>query len=191
MRVLVVDDEIRNAELTALELRDAGHAVDFVNRGELALKKLEGAPFDALVTDLRMPSPNGLELLAQAKQRWPDLTVVLMTAYAETETARQAFKSGAYDYVNKEGEFREELKGILGRAEREDHLRRENRRLEGTVDSLKKGLTTVVGESPALRQALSLAQRVAVTDSTVLLRGESGTGKIGRASCRERVYVLV
>ncbi len=177
MRVLVVDDEIRNAELTALELRDAGHEVDFVNRGELALRKLEGAPFDALVTDLRMPPPNGLELLAQAKKRWPDLTVVLMTAYAETETARQAFKSGAYDYVNKEGEFREELKDILGRAQREDLLKRENRRLEGTVDSLKKGLATVVGESPALRQALSLAQRVALTDSTVLLRGESGTGK--------------
>ena len=100
-----------------------------------------------------------------------------MTAYATVDSARRALREGAYDYVDKEGEFRDELKAILERAARETRLQAENRRLEGTVDSLKKGLTTVVGESPAVKQALSLAERVAGTDSTVLLRGESGTGK--------------
>jgi DNA-binding NtrC family response regulator len=177
VRVLVVDDEIKNAELTALGLRDAGHHVAFVQRGAEALAELEKGGFDALVTDLRMPPPDGLELLAQARKRHPELTVILMTAYADTETARRAFRSGAYDYVNKEGDFLEELRGILARAEREGRLAEQNERLAGTVDSLKKGLATVVGSSPALKQALSFAERVAATDSTVLLRGESGSGK--------------
>jgi two-component system NtrC family response regulator len=177
MRVLVVDDEIKNAELTALELRDAGHEVEFVNGSALALRKLEQGPYDAVITDLRMAPPDGLALLSEVRRRWPATLVVLMTAYATVDSARRALREGAYDYVDKEGEFRDELKAILERAARETRLQAENRRLEGTVDSLKKGLTTVVGESPAVKQALSLAERVAGTDSTVLLRGESGTGK--------------
>src|SRR4051812_47006863 len=115
MRVLVVDDEVRNAELTALALRDAGHETEFVNGSAAALKRLETQPFDAVVTDLRMAPPDGLALLQQVKQRWTDVTVVLMTAYASLETARKALKLGAYDYVDKEGGFREELKTILER----------------------------------------------------------------------------
>ena len=177
MRVLVVDDEIKNAELTALELRDAGHDVAFVNGGAAALRLLEAGPFEAVITDLRMPAPDGLALLGEARRRWPQTRVVLMTAYATLESARTALKQGAYDYVDKEGQFREELKEIVARAEREIRLVADKTRLEGTVESLKKGLTTVVGEAPALSRAVGLAERVAVTDSTVLLRGESGTGK--------------
>jgi DNA-binding NtrC family response regulator len=177
VRVLVVDDEIKNAELTALDLRDAGHRAEFVQRGAEAISKIESGGFDALVTDLRMPPPDGLEVLAQAKQRRPELIVILMTAYADTETARRAFRGGAYDYVNKEGDFLEELRNILARAEREGRLAARNERLEGEVDSLKRGLATVVGSSTALKRALALAERVAGTDSTVLLRGESGSGK--------------
>ncbi|HET9328800.1 MAG TPA: sigma-54 dependent transcriptional regulator [Candidatus Eisenbacteria bacterium] len=177
MRVLVVDDEIKNAELTALELEDAGHEVQFVNGGKPALNRLAAAPFDAVITDLRMPPPDGLALLAEVRRRWPSIHVVLMTAYATIDTARRALKEGAYDYVDKEGEFRDELARILERLGREEDLKSENRRLEGTVDSLRRGLTTVIGESPALRQAVALAERVAPTSSTVLLRGESGTGK--------------
>jgi DNA-binding NtrC family response regulator len=177
VRVLVVDDEVRNAELTALELRDAGHETDFVNGGAAALRRLEGAAFDAVVTDLRMAPPDGLVLLGEVKKRWPETTVVLMTAYASLETARRALRLGAYDYVDKEGEFREELKGILEKAARERHLTSENRRLTGAVDSLTRDLTHVVGTAPATARAVALAQKVAATDSTVLLRGESGTGK--------------
>ncbi len=177
MRVLVVDDEVRNAELTALELRDAGHETDFVNGGAAALKRLEGSPFDAVVTDLRMAPPDGLALLGEVKKRWPDVTVVLMTAYASHETARRALKLGAYDYVDKEGEFREELKAVLEKAARERRLAFENVRLAGTVDSLTRDLATIVGRAPAMARAVELARKVAATDSTVLLRGESGTGK--------------
>ena len=177
MRVLVVDDEVRNAELTALALKDAGHETEFVNGSRAALKRMEAAPFDAMVTDLRMAPPDGLALLQEVRRRWPGTTVVLMTAYASMDTARQALKSGAYDYVDKEGEFREELKSILGKAALERELKADNERLSGTVDSLKRGLATIVGESRPMLQTIELARKVAVTDSTVLLCGESGTGK--------------
>jgi DNA-binding NtrC family response regulator len=177
MRVLVVDDEIRNAELTALDLRDAGHDAEFVGSGEDALRRMEAAPFEAVITDLRMKPPDGLALLETIRKRWPATTVVLMTAYASMDSARRALKSGAYDYVDKEGEFREELKSILERVARARDLEAANRRLESTVDSLTRGLATIVGESPATRRAVELARKVAVTDSTVLLLGESGSGK--------------
>ncbi len=177
MRVLVVDDEVRNAELTALELADGGHDTAFVNGGAAALARMEEKPFEAVVTDLRMAPPDGLQLLAEVRRRWPETTVVLMTAYASMDTARRALREGAYDYVDKEGEFREELKTILDKAARERQLVGENARLSGTVERLKQGVAEVIGESAAVRAALDLARKVAVTDSTVLLRGESGTGK--------------
>ena len=177
MRVLVVDDEVKNAELTALALRDAGHDAAFVNAGEAALQRMEAAPFDAVVTDLRMPRMDGLELMRELRHRWPRTTLVIMTAYGDQETGRRALRDGAFAYVHKEGDFAGEIAAHLARAARERELESDNRRLAGTVDSLRKGLATVVGDSPALRQALALAEKVAATDSTVLLRGESGTGK--------------
>ena len=177
MRVLVVDDEVRNAELTALELRDAGHETEFVSGGAAALRRLEAAAFDAVVTDLRMAPPDGLALLGEVRRRWPATTVVLMTAYASLETARRALKLGADDYVDKQGEFREELKAILEKAARERRLTAENQRLSHTVDSLTRDLTAIVGGAPSLVRVVELARKVAPTDSTVLLRGESGTGK--------------
>ena len=176
MRVLVVDDEVRNAELTALELADAGHAAEFVNGSNAALKKLEAATFEAVVTDLRMAPPDGLALLREVRSRWPDTTVVLMTAYASLETARKALREGAYDYVDKEGSFLDELKTILEKVARERDLVAENQRLAGALDSAE-GLAAVVGDAAATRRVVDLARKVAPTDSTVLLRGESGTGK--------------
>jgi two-component system NtrC family response regulator len=138
---------------------------------------MEAASFDAVVTDLRMPPPDGLALLDEIKRRWPDTEVVFMTAYADVEFARRAFKRGAFDYVDKDRDFRTRLKDLLEKVGRARELRAENQRLSGTVDSLKRGLATIIGESRAMRQTVELARKVAATDSTVLLRGESGTGK--------------
>ncbi len=177
VRVLVVDDEIRNAELTALALRDAGHAAEFAGGSAAALAQLAAGRFDAVVTDLRMAPPDGLALLAQVKSRWPAVAVVLMTAYANMDTARRALREGAYDYVDKEGSFRDEIVAILERFARARGLEADNERLSGTVATLREGLATIVGTSPALRAAVELARKVAATDSTVLLRGDSGSGK--------------
>ena len=177
MRVLVVDDEVKNAELTALALRDSGHETEFVNGADAALKRMEATPFDAVVTDLRMPRMDGLELMRELRHRWPRALLVMMTAYGDLEVGRRAMRDGACGFVNKEGDFAGEIAAHLARAARERELETDNLRLAGTVDSLRKGLATVIGDSPALRQALGLAHKVAPTDSTVLLRGESGTGK--------------
>ncbi len=177
MKVLVVDDEVKNAQLTAADLADAGFETTWVNGGAAALKKLEAEPWDAVVTDLRMAPPDGLALLAEVKKRWPDTIVVVMTAYAALETARRTLKLGASDYVEKEGDFTEVLAMSLREAGEKSQLQRENRRLSDAVNTLSRAAAPVVGDSPALKQALDLTRRVAVTDSTVLLRGESGTGK--------------
>ena len=177
MRILVVDDEIKNAELTALALRDAGHEAEFVNGGDAALARMAALPFEAVVTDLRMPRMDGLELMREIRHRWPATLMVMMTAYGDLEIGRRAMRDGAAAFVHKEGDFAGEIATQLDRAARERELERDNQRLAGTIDSLKKGLATVIGDAPATRQALGLAHKVAPTDSTVLLRGESGTGK--------------
>ncbi|MFI5371032.1 MAG: sigma-54-dependent transcriptional regulator [Candidatus Eisenbacteria bacterium] len=177
MRILVVDDEAVNARNVAEELRDAGHDTAHVGGGAEAIARLGREPFDAVITDLRMKPPDGLTVLAEARKLRPGIVVVLMTAYGHLETCREAFKLGAYDYVAKEGDFTTELALLIARAGEERGLREENRRLTGTVESLKRGLASVTGDSPAIRDARALAEKVAVTDFTVLLRGESGTGK--------------
>src|SRR5262249_3910809 len=104
VRVLVVDDEVKNAELTALTLRDAGHETAFVNGGEAALRQMEAGAFDAVVTDLRMPRMDGLELMRELHHRWPRAVLVLMTAYGDHDTGRRAMRDGAFAYVHKEGD---------------------------------------------------------------------------------------
>ena len=177
MNVLVVDDEIKNAELVAAELRDAGFKAEHVGGGAEAIRRMESGGIDAVVTDLRMRPPDGLALLATIRERWPATTVVLMTAYATLETAREALKLGAQDYVEKEGDFVDVIMRILREAAEKNELQRSNATLSATVESLRRAALPVVGEAPATRAALELARKVAVTDSTVLLRGESGTGK--------------
>jgi len=177
LKVLVVDDEVKNAELTAAELRDAGFEAAHVNGGAAALKRLEAERFDAVVTDLRMAPPDGLAVLEQVKRHWPETVVVVMTAYAALETARKALKLGALDYVEKEGEFADEIVHALRAAGEKTALKAENRQLSATVESQRHATMPVVGDAPATRRALELARKVAGTDATVLLRGESGTGK--------------
>ena len=177
LNVLVVDDEVKNAELVAAELRDAGFTASHVVGGAAALARLEAGGIDALVTDLRMKPPDGMALLSEVRRRWPDTTVVMMTAFGALETARQALKLGAQDYVEKEGDYVDVIARVLREAAERRELTRSNRTLSAAVESLRRDALPVVGEAPATRAALELARKVAATDSTVLLRGESGTGK--------------
>jgi DNA-binding NtrC family response regulator len=177
VKVLVVDDEVKNAELVAGELRDAGFEAEHVNGGAAALRRLESERFGAVVTDLRMAPPDGLAVLKAVRERWPETVVIVMTAFAALETARKALKSGAWDYVEKEGDFAEVIVLALRQAGERARLQSDVKHLSAAVESMRRDALPVVGEAPATRQALDLARKVAVTDSTVLLRGESGTGK--------------
>jgi Nif-specific regulatory protein len=183
LRILIVDDEPKMCRaleraLATAETRDelgAEPDVRSVGDAAAALEILEGQPFDVMITDLRLPGKNGIELLENARGRFPDLEVVLMTAYATVETAVEALRLGATDYVIKP--FRmDEVRHILRRIAERKSLLIENRRLKSQVEESWKEFD-LVGEDPAFRRVLEMAARVAPTDSTVLLLGESGTGK--------------
>src|SRR5438067_119838 len=174
VNVLVVDDEIKNAELVAAELRDAGFTTSHAGGGAAALQRLEAGGIDALVTDLRMKPPDGMAVLAEVRRRWPETTVVMMTAYGTLETAREALKRGAQDYVEKEGYYVDVIARVLREAAEKRALARSNQSLSAAVESLRRETLPIVGDAPATRAALDLARKVAVTDSTVLLRGERG-----------------
>jgi two-component system response regulator HydG len=183
MRILVVDDEARGADLLRRELADRGHVAEAVTGSAAALARLaraaaEGQAFDLVVTDLRMPPPDGLALLADIRKSWPATEVILMTAHGDETTAVAAMRAGAYDYLKKDprvdpDEIQLRIERLLeargGRAERE--------RLGREVAALRSDTLAIIGGSEALERATALARKVAATDATALIRGESGTGK--------------
>jgi DNA-binding NtrC family response regulator len=178
MRILVVDDEARVGDLLRRDLSDRGHAVDAVTSSQAALARLAEAPYELVVTDLRMAPPDGLELLAEIKRRWPHTEVLLMTAYGDETTAVKAMRAGAYDYLKKDPQVdADEIQLRIERLTETRSGRAERDRLAREVEALKTGAITIVGKSDGLARAMQLALKVAPTDSTVLIRGESGTGK--------------
>jgi two-component system response regulator HydG len=174
-RVLVVDDQRNMRVTTAIVLRQAGFEVTEADGGAEALEKLGAEPFDVVLTDLRMGDVDGLEVLRGALEASPSTQVIVMTAFGSIESAVEAVRRGAYDYLSKPFQS-DELRVRVEKA-------LEKRRLLGEVSLLagdfrrRYGLENVVGRSPALREVLDRAIRVATTDATVLLTGESGTGK--------------
>ncbi|MBF0370034.1 MAG: sigma-54-dependent Fis family transcriptional regulator [Magnetococcales bacterium] len=174
-RILVVDDEKNLRELLAMALEGAGHAVQGAGDGIGARKALASGSWDLLITDLKLPDVSGLDILREAKGRTPELPVILITAFASTETAVTAMKEGAFDYLEKPFPM-EDLHLVVARALEQVDLKRENTRLKVALEESrpKRG---VIGNSPAMRRILELAGRVGRTSATVLVTGESGTGK--------------
>jgi two-component system response regulator HydG len=173
--VLVVDDQRNMRATTAMLLRQAGHDVEEAESGGSAIRRVQQRPFDVVLTDLRMPDVDGLEVLRAVRAHAPDTQVIVMTGYGTIESAVEAMRQGALDYVSKP--FKpDELLLRIARAV-------EQRRLRGHMHLLaddfrrRYGLEHIVGTSPAIREVLERVQRVAPTDATVLLTGESGTGK--------------
>jgi DNA-binding NtrC family response regulator len=178
LRVLVVDAEARTADLLARELRDRGYEAVTASSGRQALELAAREIFDAVVTDLRMPPPDGLEVLRELRRQRPQTAVILMTAYADARTAVQAMREGAYDFLAKDpAPDPDEVALRLERLAEERAARAEREQLRGEVSALRRQAFAVVGESPALAHAVSLIEKVAPTPSTVLLTGETGTGK--------------
>jgi len=178
IRILVVDDEARGADLLRRELADHGHTVEALTSSPAALARLAEASFDLVVTDLRMPPPDGLALLAEIKRRWPATEVILMTAHGDETTAVKAMRTGAYDYLKKDPRVEpDEIQLRIERLLEAKSGRSERERLTREVEALRTGTLAVIGKSDSLSRASALALKVAATGATVLLRGESGTGK--------------
>jgi DNA-binding NtrC family response regulator len=173
--LLVVDDEPSARTTLALLLRKRGHRVLEADGVTAATKRLADEVFDLVVTDLRMPDGDGLDVLRTVKAHSPATEVILLTAYAEWKSAKEAIRLGALDYFEK-GQEPDELnhridKALAGRA-----LRQENENLRAQLRE-RYGRSGLIAQSPAMQSVLDLVERVAPTDATVLIQGESGTGK--------------
>ena len=172
---VVADDEILNRELMAELLPRLGIAVRTVKDGVQALKALEAEPAELLITDIRMPGMGGLKLLLKAKEKWPEMPVVMMTAFASVESAVESMRQGAYDYLMKPFGV-EQVESLLIRLNERAGLVREVRRLRDEVRDRHRG-RVLLGDSPAMAAALDTVSKAARSNATVLVHGESGTGK--------------
>jgi DNA-binding NtrC family response regulator len=173
--ILIVDDEPAARTTLAILLRKRGHHVVSAEGVKAAAKVLAECAFDLVITDLRMPDGDGLEVLRTAKAHCPEVAVILLTAYAGWESAKEAMRLGAYDYFEK-GKEPDEFLHRIERALEERGLRHENENLRRQVRE-RYSLPGFIAQSKEMQQVLDLVRRVAPTDATVLIQGESGTGK--------------
>jgi two-component system, NtrC family, response regulator AlgB len=170
--VLIVDDEKNVRNHIATYVRSLGHEAEAAADAGDALAVLERRPVDVVLSDIRMAGVDGLALLRDIRRRWPDIVVVLMTAYASVPQAVEAMRAGAYDYLVKPFGL-DQVRLLLERVLDVQRLRRENRTLRAAVDDP----IVLESASPAMHRAIAMARQAAASDVTVLLTGESGTGK--------------
>jgi two-component system response regulator PilR (NtrC family) len=174
-RVLVVDDDQSLREFLAITLSREGFEVETAASGPAALEKVAEVPIDLALVDLKMPGMDGLETLRRLKEANETISVVIVTAFSTTTTAIQALKEGAYDYLIKPFKV-DELKLVVQKALEERRLRWENLRLRREIE-LRYTLGNMVGKSARMQEVFSTISRVAESKATILLTGESGTGK--------------
>jgi two-component system response regulator PilR (NtrC family) len=175
VRVLVVDDEQSMRELLAIMLRQAGYDVAVADGGEAAIPMLKSESFDLVVTDLRMRKVDGLAVLKAAKDSSPRTAVLVVTAFASTDTAVEAMKLGAYDYITKPFKL-DELKLTVANALERRRLQEENQALRRQLRR-ERGFENFVGRSPKMLDVFETIRKTADSGSTVMITGESGTGK--------------
>ena len=174
-KVLVIDDEPLMRVSITDTLKGQGHPVRSAEDGAQGIQMLREDSYDVLITDLRLPKYDGLQILQECKKVSPDTTVILITAYATVESAVGAMKQGAYDYLTKPF-IMDELLFMIERLIREKQLVWENQRLRQEI-SQSYALEDLVGKSPPMQELFNLINILAKTDSTTLIQGETGTGK--------------
>src|SRR5438552_5870698 len=173
--ILIADDEESIRHVLVVLLEERGYEVRAVSDGEEALRELRARDYDALVTDVRMPRLDGLTLVRKALEASPEITVIVMSAYGSHELAIEALKAGAYDYLGKP--FRpDEVLLVLRKAEERERLRLDNVRLRREI-ARARGPSQLVAESAGMREVMRVVEKVAPTTTTVLIEGESDTGK--------------
>jgi DNA-binding NtrC family response regulator len=173
--ILVVDDESEIREGLELLLNMEGYATASAETGEAGLLKLEDEPFDLVLLDVSLPDRNGLDILREIRRRDPNLSVVLITAYGSIDMARAAFKSGAQDYITKPWS-NDELLIQVAQAVEGRRLREENVQLKRALKQ-RYNFPNIIGKSEKMLAVLDLVGQIAPSRSTVLIQGDSGTGK--------------
>jgi two-component system response regulator PilR (NtrC family) len=171
----VIDDEASLVELITLVLGEEGYEVTVAGSAAEGRRALEGAKPDLVLCDIMMPDGNGLDLLREVKESDPHVAVIMMTAYSSSQSAIEAMRAGAYDYLSKPFDV-EELKVLVERALEKSELEVENVYLRKELES-RYTFANIIGSSRSMQEIFRLIERVAQTVSTVLVQGESGTGK--------------
>jgi len=175
IQILIVDDQINTCKSLQAILKKSGYRSEYTLSAEEALGRVRGGAFDIVISDIRMPGMDGMRLLEELKKIQPHLVVIMVTGFATIKSAVDAIQKGAYDYLSKPF-TPDEVRVIIQRAA-------EKIRLESENDALRRGLQpqvtfqNIIGNSPALQRVFDLIQKVADTDSNILITGETGTGK--------------
>ena len=177
-QLLIVDDEANMRHMLMTLLQKAGYQVDVAANGQEALHQVGRRYFDFILCDLRMPEMDGMTFLREAREHIANSTVIVMSAYGTIDSALEAMKEGAYDYISKP--FKpDEVHLVLRKAEERENLRRENTQLKKQITSIQAehSFDNLVARSHAMNKVIRLAEQVAPFSTTVLINGESGTGK--------------
>jgi len=173
--ILIVDDEQSYRQLLSLVFESAGHTLRTAMNGREALQLLQLEPADVIISDVKMPDMDGIEMLRSVRETLPDVGVILMTAFASVETAREAFKLGADDFIQKPFDV-EELKLIVKKTLEKQALINENRAFK-RAQRERGSIKNIVGNSGKMTAIFQMIETVAEVQSTILITGESGTGK--------------
>ena len=175
IRALVVDNDDAHAETMADSLTRVGYECTAATTGKRGAELLEKDAFEIVITDLKMPDVGGLEILAKCKEVLPDAEVILVTGHGTIQSAVEAMQQGAFNYLLKPLDLKQ-LRAVVDNAARNQHLRRANVELSRRLDE-KFGFEGVIGNSPQMHEVLDRLRRIAPTDATVLIQGDTGTGK--------------
>src|SRR5947209_2732546 len=175
LRVLVIDDERFHAEAVAESLERVGYSCVVATSGSAGARKIEHEDFDVILTDLRMEDMDGLAVVRKARQELPDSEIIVITGHGDIKTAVEAIKEGAANYLAKPVDLAE-LRAIVDKAAERLRLARTNRELKRQLDE-RFGFEGVIGNSPKIHDVLNKLRSVAPTSATVLIEGETGTGK--------------
>lgn len=177
-RLLIIDDEENMRHMLTALLSKLGYRVDTAPDGAIALRMIREAAYDFILCDLNMPHMGGMDFMRSGKNELRNTTVIVMSAYGSIDTAIEAMKIGAYDYISKPFKT-DEVHLALKKAEERESLRRENLQLKERIRSMEAGpsFARMIGKSESMQAVFRLARKAAQYDTTVLIIGESGTGK--------------
>lgn len=175
-RILVIDDELAICQNCLRILSKVECEAEYALNGYDAMKMMEAKPFDLIITDLKMSSLGGMEVLSRVKEAFPDTMVIVITGYASVSSAVEVMKMGAFDYLPKPF-TPDELRGVVRQAIAAKAIQLQNKRLRQKQGELRTVSHQLIGESPKIKKVIDMVRKVAPTDSTVLISGESGTGK--------------